>query len=70
MLIEDGYVHSLHALLQKISADDGARSTWNCTAAPGSMTQRIFRSLSNLTKSCARESRVVQPHSDDPRGLT
>jgi hypothetical protein len=67
MLIEDGYVHRLHALLQKISADDGARSSSNRTAAPGSMTQRIYGSVSNLTKSCAPGSRVAQPESDGPR---
>ena len=67
MLIEDGYVHSLHALLQKIDADDGAR--WTRAAASDSMAQRIFRSVSNLDQVMRSWKWSIARHNDDSDGL-
>jgi hypothetical protein len=69
MLIEDGYVHSLRALLQKIDADDGARSGWTRAAASDSITQRIYRSISNLDQVMRSWTSGIARHDGDSGGL-
>jgi hypothetical protein len=69
MLIEDGYVHSLHALLQKIDADDAARSGWARAAASDSVTQRIYRAVSNLDQVMRSWKSGIARHNDDSDGL-
>ena len=54
MLIKNGYVHSLHALIEKISANEGAGPVWKWSAALRSLTQRIYRSISNSDQATLR----------------
>ena len=73
MLIKNGYVHSLHALMQKISANEGAGSVWKCSAALRSLTQRIYRLISNSDQATLRPKNagypIAPPPHDDLIGL-
>ena len=67
MLIENGYVHSLHTLIQKISANERAGSVRNCSATPGALTQRIYRSMATLHQTLRPKNAgypIAPPHDD------